>query len=231
MWALVPVKELNNSKQRLASVLEPAEREELMLAMLRDVLTAIGRVPLFDGVLLVSRSKKAQSLARDFVNDMFVESAGSDHSGAVAEGNRYLIERYRVDSSLAISSDVPRVTAQDIRQIIDAHDRVTLVPNAAGEGTNAVLTSPPNAISYHFGPNSLIQHIASAEAGGMSPSIVRIPNLAHDIDDPQDLEHAIRDLPSSFTRSFLDSSGIAARLSRPGRRAKSIAGVRSTAWT
>jgi 2-phospho-L-lactate guanylyltransferase len=231
MWALVPVKELTISKQRLASVLDPAEREELMLAMLRDVLTAIDRVPLFDGVLLVSRSQQAQALAREFVNDVFVESAGSDHSRAVAEGNRYLIERYRVDSSLAISSDVPRVTAQDIRRIIEVHDRVTLAPNAAGEGTNAVLTSPPNAISYHFGPNSLIQHIASAESGGMSPSIVRIPNLAHDIDDPQDLEHAIRDLPSSFTRSFLDNSGIAARLSRPGRRAKGVPGVRSTAWT
>ena len=227
----MPVKELNNSKQRLASVLEPAEREQLMLAMLRDVLTAIEHVPLFDGVLLVSRSQKAKALARDFVNDVYMESAGCDHSRAVAEGNRYLIERYRVDSSLAISSDVPRVTAQDIHRIIEHHDRVTLVPNADGEGTNAVLTSPPNAISYHFGPNSLLQHVASAEAGGISPLIVRIPNLAHDIDDPQDLEQAIRDLPSSFTRSFIDTSGIAARLGRPGRRVTSRPGVRSTAWT
>ena len=227
----MPVKELNNSKQRLASVLEPAEREELMLAMLRDVLTAIERVALFDGVLLVSRSQRAKALARDFVNDVYMESTGSDHSRAVAEGNQYLIERYQVDTSLAISSDLPRVTAQDIHRIIEHHDRVTLVPNAGDEGTNAVLTSPPNAISYHFGPNSLIQHVASAEAGGITPSIVRIPNLAHDIDDPQDLEQAILDLPSSFTRSFIDSSGIAARLGRPGREVTSPPGVRSTVWT
>ena len=231
MWALVPVKELSDSKQRLASVLEPAEREDLMLAMLRDVLAAIQGVSLFHGVLLVSRSQKAKALARDFVNDVFRESTGSDHSQAVTEGNRYLEQRYGVKSSLAISSDVPRITVQDIHQLIDGHDRVTLVPNASGEGTNAVLTSPPNAIDYHFGPGSLLKHIASAESGGISPLILRLSNLAHDIDDPQDLEQAIGDLPSSFTRRFLDDSGIAARLGRPGRQVEDLHGVRSSAWT
>ena len=42
-WVLVPVKNLSRSKQRLGSVLCPEEREGLMLAMLRDVLTAISR--------------------------------------------------------------------------------------------------------------------------------------------------------------------------------------------
>lgn len=232
MWALVPVKELTQSKQRLSGLLDSPEREELMLAMLRDVLTAIHGVTVFDGVLLVSRSKKAQALARDFVTDIFMESAGSDHSRAVTEGNRYLEERYRAECSLVISSDVPRITAQDIHRIIEGHDRVTLVPNASGEGTNAVLTSPPNAISYHFGHKSLIQHVASAEAAGISPSITRVSNLAHDIDDPHDLEQAILELPSSFTRSYLESSGIAARLIR--RRKGQTNGnphLRSTAWT
>ncbi len=39
-WVLVPVKNLSRSKQRLGSVPCPEEREGLMLAMLRDVLTA-----------------------------------------------------------------------------------------------------------------------------------------------------------------------------------------------
>ncbi len=231
MWALVPVKELSSSKQRLASALEPAEREQLMLAMLRDVLTAIEGVTAFQGVLLVSRSQRARALAREFVNDVFMESAGSDHSRAVTEANEYLKKRYGAESSLMISSDVPRVTVQDIHQLIDAHARVTLVPNASDEGTNAVLTSPPNAISYHFGPGSLKKHMASAENCGISPSIVRLPNLAHDVDDPKDLEQAMVELPPSFTRSFLERSGIGARLKHPGRQPISDPEPRRTAWT
>lgn len=214
LWALVPVKEITHSKQRLAKVLNPSEREGLVLAMLRDVLTAIRGVEEFDGVLLVSRSQQAQALARDFVNDIFPDSVGSDHSQAVAEGNCYLRDRYEVKSSLAISADLPRVTSDDIRQIIGHHECVSLVPNATGEGTNAVLTSPPNAISCQFGGSSLERHLASAGAAGLTARIVRNANIGHDIDDPHDLEQAIVDLRPSFTREYLESSGVAARLTQ-----------------
>ena len=214
LWALVPVKEINRSKQRLAGVLAPVEREKLVLAMLRDVLSAIGKVNEIDGVLLVSRSQKAHALARDIVSDIMLDSVGSDHSRAVMEGNRYLRDRYGVQSSLAISGDVPRVTADDIRRIINRHECVTLVPNATGEGTNAVLTSPPNAISCQFGGSSLERHLASAGAAGLTARIVRNANIGHDIDDPHDLEQAIVDLRPSFTREYLESSGVAARLTQ-----------------
>lgn len=232
MWALVPVKELNASKQRLTSVLSPAEREELMLAMLRDVLTAIQGVTVFDGLLLVSRSRKAQSLARDFVNDIFMESSGSDHSRAVTEGNRYLKERYGVDSSFAISADIPGVTSNDLGLVIEYHDRVTLVPDASGEGTNAVLASPPNALAYQFGAGSLKKHMASAEAAGISPSIMPVTSMAHDIDSPGDLEWALEDLPGTFTRDYLENKAIAARLMRlQSGQTVGFPQVRSTAWT
>jgi 2-phospho-L-lactate guanylyltransferase len=213
LWALVPVKELAYSKQRLATVLDPHEREGLVLAMLRDVLTAIHAVDQVDGVLLVSRSQKAQALAREFGDDVFMESADSDHSRAVTEGNGYLKDRYRAESSLALSGDVPGVTPDDIRQVIEFHGRITLVPNASGEGTNAVLASPPNAIICQFGGASLARHVVSADAAGLKARIIRNENIGRDIDNPHDLERAIADLRPSFTRDYLQSSGIAARLS------------------
>ena len=212
MWVLVPVKELTRSKQRLAGVLDSSEREGLVLAMLQDVLTAIRDVRLFDGVLLVSRSRKVQALVRAFVTDTFMESSGSDHSRAVTEANRYLIEQHGAKSSLAISGDLPRVTAKDIQQIVASHERVTLVPNDSGEGTNAILASPPNAIRSQFGGPSLERHVASAAAAGLPYSVIRNENIAMDIDEPRDLERAVTNLPPSFTRDYLQGSGIAARL-------------------
>lgn len=213
LWALVPVKEVAYSKQRLANVLDQREREGLVLAMLRDVLTAIQEIDEFDGVLLVSRSQKAGLLASGLVDDVFMESAGSDHSRAVTEGNEYLQRQYRVDTSLALSADLPRVTSGDIRQVIEHRQNVTLVPNESGEGTNAILSSPPNGISCQFGGASLARHIASAEASGLNARIARNENIARDIDNPHDLEQAVIQLPSSFTRDYLQGSGIAARLS------------------
>jgi 2-phospho-L-lactate guanylyltransferase len=118
LWALVPVKELSKSKQRLAGILDPYEREGLVLAMLRDVLTVVHGVTLFDGILVVSRSSKVRALARDFGMDTFVESAGSDHSRAVTEANRYLNNRCCPNSTLAVPGDVPLLTAEDVHQIV-----------------------------------------------------------------------------------------------------------------
>ena len=212
LWAVVPVKELAQSKRRLAKFLDPREREGLVLAMLRDVLTALCAAEEFDGVLLVSRSQEAQALARAFVTDIFSESAGSDHSRAITEANRYLIDRHHVCSSFAISGDVPRVTPMDISHVLANHERVTLVPNQGGEGTNAVLTSPPNSITCQFGEGSLRRHIASAEAAEYCPLVVTNSNLAQDIDEPRDIRQAVLTLPPCYTRDFLRDSGIAKRM-------------------
>ena len=43
LWALVPLKRLARSKQRLGAVLDAEERKGLVLAMARDVLTVLRR--------------------------------------------------------------------------------------------------------------------------------------------------------------------------------------------
>ena len=45
VWAVVPVKELDQAKERLAAVLTPEGRRALMLAMLEDVLAALAMTP------------------------------------------------------------------------------------------------------------------------------------------------------------------------------------------
>ncbi len=44
VYAVVPVKGLGVSKERLSTVLSPQERKELTLAMLEDVLTALTKL-------------------------------------------------------------------------------------------------------------------------------------------------------------------------------------------
>ena len=44
IWAVVPVKETEGAKQRLAAALSPAQRRTLVLTMLEDVLAALAEV-------------------------------------------------------------------------------------------------------------------------------------------------------------------------------------------
>ena len=52
--------------------------------------------------------------------------------------------------------------------------------------------SPPDAVPLRFGDDSFFPHLAAAEARGMVPTILRLPGIALDIDNPADLAHFAR---------------------------------------
>ena len=64
-WAILPVKEMAGAKQRLAPLLSPDERIELMRVMLRDVLAALSAAQGLAGIALVTLDPWAQALAQD----------------------------------------------------------------------------------------------------------------------------------------------------------------------
>ena len=62
LWAVVPVKELDRAKERLASRLSSELRRALMLAMLEDVLAALAITPGIAGILAVTVDPAARRL-------------------------------------------------------------------------------------------------------------------------------------------------------------------------
>ncbi|HEY6995518.1 MAG TPA: hypothetical protein VH397_17565, partial [Xanthobacteraceae bacterium] len=61
--AVVPVKDTRQAKQRLAGVLDRAQRQELALAMLEDVLAALAPVGELAGILVVTVDPAAAAMA------------------------------------------------------------------------------------------------------------------------------------------------------------------------
>jgi 2-phospho-L-lactate guanylyltransferase len=209
LWALVPLKQLKQSKQRLGAVLQPATRQGLVLAMASDVLTVLRQHEAIDGVLLVSRTPEAEQLAEQCGVSLFAESESSDLSQALTEASQHVVTTYGASATLVIPSDVPLIHDDDLTAILLQHDGITLVPDNLDEGTNALLMSPPNLIDYVFGEHSFTHHKESSCAAGVDPLIVRNKRLARDIDVPEDLTELCRDLPQSATRDYLQSSGLA----------------------
>jgi len=219
MWAVVPLKTLESAKRRLAGMLSTAERRDLMLAMARDVLAALCQAKRLAGILIVSRTPEADALAQAFSTERFAESPGADLPDALTQASAYLTRLFGARGVMVIPADVPLIRAEEIDDILAGHaamegqsGAVTVVPDGENLGTNCLVLSPPDVIGFVFDGKSFRPHVDAAFARGLTPRIVHSRGFALDIDTGDDLRQLLEVGRSSQTGTFLEKSGIAARL-------------------
>jgi 2-phospho-L-lactate guanylyltransferase len=216
MWAVVPVKDLDGAKQRLAAALSPVERRGLFRAMLEDVLAALASARGLQGVALLTRDAEAMQLAAAFGARVIEESENRGHTAAIAHAAERL-GAAGAAGMLAMPGDVPLATADEIEAALAAHrpgPAMTIVPAHDDFGSNCVICSPPQAVPLRFGDDSFRPHLAAALRLGIEPSVVRLPGLALDIDTPADLAALLARPSATRAHAYLHQSGVAARLSR-----------------
>ena len=212
MWAIVPLKTLEVAKQRLASLLVPSERRDLMLAMARDVLAALCQSTALTGILLVSRTPEEDALAQSFSTERFAESPDADLPGALTQASNHLMEHFGARGVMVIPEDVPLIQATEVDQLLAGHDRVTVVPDSDNLGTNCLILSPPDVIGFVFDGKSFKPHVNAAFDQGLTPQIAPTRGFSLDIDTTDDLRHLLAVGRSTQTGTFLEKSGIASRL-------------------
>lgn len=215
-WAVIPIKHAAKSKQRLSKILRPVERQQLTLVMLRDVLDIVCKSHSLNGVLVATRSPQVGQIAQRCGAEVYTESADADHSVAVSQACMHLYAAKQANTVMVIPGDIPCITPEDIEVLLSKHDRITLIPDSRGEGTNGIIASPPNALQFQFGKKSLGRHSVSASESGILAQIIVNKNMSLDIDYPEDLARVIAELPAdgSGTRQFLEDSGISGRLAK-----------------
>jgi len=194
IWAVIPVKDTASAKQRLAPALPAYLRQALALAMLEDVLAALAEVAGLEGRLLVTSDPAALVLASRYDCSCMGEGADAGHTGAVTAAARRLAREGR-QSMLTLPGDIPLVKPAEIGRLIAAHrpaPSFTIAPSHDERGSNAVLMSPPNAVKLRFGESSFFPHLAAAEGRGIAPTVLHLPGIALDIDNPADLAHFAR---------------------------------------
>ena len=191
IYAVVPIKETGDAKQRLAQVLGTARRQELALAMFEDVLATLARVRELAGIFVVTVDAAAIEVALRYGARVLTEGAQEGHTGAVAAAARQLA----ADNMLTLPGDIPLLQEEDIRQVIDVHrDTISreargfiIVPAHDERGSNAILCSPAGAVPLTFGTDSFLPHLAAAKRCGIEPIVLRLPRIALDIDTPDDM--------------------------------------------
>jgi 2-phospho-L-lactate guanylyltransferase len=188
---MVPIKPLNRAKSRLASVLEPEQRERLALGMLLHNLNVLTRTPGLAGVLVISRDMKALAAARQIEGVHTLQESGTPElNTALLRASRMLIS-WGTGATLVLPADVPLLCAEDIKNILHLgrySQTVVIAPDREKDGTNAMFSRPPDIIEYAFGVGSFQRHIQTAELAGASVQIYQSERLALDVDRPEDLE-------------------------------------------
>jgi len=216
IWAVVPIKELEGAKQRLAPLLSPAERRALIEVMMGEVLEAVAGARSLAGIVVVTVDPQATALAARLGARVVTDGARDGHTGSVTAGLRLLAREGR-GGMITLPADIPAVTPQEIDLVVAAHlpaKSFTISPAHDDLGSNAVICSPPDSVPLRFGDNSYFPHLEAAERCGIEPTVIRQPGIAMDIDHPVDLAAFLR-LPQSTgtrTRAFLEEASIPERL-------------------
>jgi 2-phospho-L-lactate/phosphoenolpyruvate guanylyltransferase len=185
--AVLPVKRFDSAKQRLGDAVGGAERRELAAAMVEDVLAALREIDALDDLIVVTAEDRAAALARAVGAHVVADRVEGGQSLAAEVGVETALQR-GAERALLVPGDCPALDPHEVDTLLRNHKGgVTIVPDRHGEGTNALLLTPPKALSPAFGPGSMARHAALARAGGATVRVAQAPSLELDVDTPGDL--------------------------------------------
>jgi 2-phospho-L-lactate/phosphoenolpyruvate guanylyltransferase len=185
---LIPVKNLNAAKQRLASMLSQPARTELAQAMLLDVLETLASWAKRPKVSLVTSDPFARDLASRFEFEVIADHVNRSETDAIGMATK-VCELRGIEYTLVIPADIPLIQAWEMEKILEIAPEAgsVLVPAADRRGTNAAFRRPAGLFPLRFGNDSFKPHLAAARATGKSCSVISLPGIALDVDNPSDL--------------------------------------------
>jgi 2-phospho-L-lactate guanylyltransferase len=100
---------------------------------------------------------------------------------------------HRSAHGISPASDLPMSRPATSRRSAALGKPLRLAPDEQEEGTNALALTPPEPDFFRFGPQSFQAHIEAAKTRGIPVRILRRPNLAHDLDTPDEYRRFAKD--------------------------------------
>ena len=207
--AVVPLKNLKSAKSRLGGILSEEERQGLVVEMLRDVLKALKDSLLITKIFVVADTPLFDHLGVETI----VETKNRGYDEAIIEA----LNDNRVNRSISmliLPADLPLITSDELGIFVTQHSKRGLRIAGArdGDGTNALLMTPPNLLDTKFGKGSFERHKKEAMNIAAPVEVINLPGFAFDVDTEQDLIDFIKIESDTNTYRFLDESGVIDRL-------------------
>ncbi|WP_156254010.1 2-phospho-L-lactate guanylyltransferase [Pseudactinotalea terrae] len=199
--AVVPLRDGVSGKSRLAAVLDPDSRRQLVRVLARHVVRTLLTTDGIERVLVVTADP---TFAREALTGLdrlgprieVIEQPADrpglnpalEHAREVlaAAPARLDVPPHRV---LVAHADLPALTAQDVAALLAPGEQVVVATDRNRSGTNLLLL-PGGAdgarFAFRFGTDSLASHLDEARRVGMTAAVVDRPGSAVDLDTTQD---------------------------------------------
>jgi len=205
VWAVIPVKQISQAKQRLSKILSSEERRDFFSAMLEDVLSMMVKIDFFEKIILATNCPHAISIAGRHGITHFETGPDDGLNQAAGETVNHLLENGISDMFL-IPADIPLITEEEINSAIKAHPSapsLTIIPSRDKLGSNCLLLSPPSRMPLKFGPDSYFRHLEIAKSNGLKINPMELPGFGLDIDEPKDLFQLLKAEGKTLSQKYL----------------------------
>jgi 2-phospho-L-lactate/phosphoenolpyruvate guanylyltransferase len=182
--ALIAIKERARCKTRLADVLEPPERIDLVRSMLTAVLEAAGNAQTVHHVIVISPERDTVPAEIPVLAD-----TGESLNTALVQAHT-MVREFGCHEIVVLPADLPLITSAEIDELVRAArgGGFAMATDAAGVGTNALCLMSTQPFRFQFGPDSRRLHLQEAQRLGSSPQVVHLPGLEFDVDSSADLD-------------------------------------------
>lgn len=200
-WAVVPFKDAPFAKSRFHEHLEVTQRGLLAQAMLRDILSALNDSSRIAGTVVCSSSAYVKELNYD--NTVLFEDHSANLQTTLTQAWEFTKQQFNSPNICIVPADIPLVQSQDINELLEHHQEVTIVPDTEQLGTNAMVISSPVVFDLVFDGQSFIPHVENIRAVGIEPRIVQMSSFAFDVDHFEDLFEVIGKAPCSETAAVI----------------------------
>jgi 2-phospho-L-lactate/phosphoenolpyruvate guanylyltransferase len=195
VFAIVPVKNFESGKSRLASLLTVEERVKLSELFLDYTLNTLTNTSAISNVVVVSSDKRAERIAKIHNAKFLQEKKNQGVNAAVALADVYISE-YAVDATIVIPQDLPLLLPEDIERICTSaqeHEKCLVIcPSLRFDGSNALLRRPPLLITTNYDNDSYNVHIKKAKASDAIIKIIKTKRIMTDIDTVEDVINLIK---------------------------------------
>jgi 2-phospho-L-lactate/phosphoenolpyruvate guanylyltransferase len=188
---IIAVKRLAAAKTRLAPVFSARTRENVVLAMLVDTLTAAARAGSLRLITVITPDEAAAAAASELGAEVLADPTPEGHrdplNNAIAAAERAIAGSF--SNIVVLQGDLPALQAQELSEAIAAarHHRRSFVADRLGTGTSALFAFGAT-LDPQFGPDSSARHRRS----GAIELTGAWPGLRCDVDTPADLAIARR---------------------------------------
>jgi 2-phospho-L-lactate guanylyltransferase len=188
---LIPIKQLDESKSRLAGAAQPPSRHpELVRALQLDTIAAVAEArdlgTVIAGIYLVT-DQPPEPLPFELT---VLPDPGGGLNAALARAAHELHAEHRQDGVAAMVADLPALRPDELLAALTTAEQFgrAFVPDLVGSGTTLLTVGPGRALEPQFGPDSARRHRASG-----ATELVAGDSLRCDVDtaadQPRCLQH------------------------------------------